>query len=62
MTFQVKITQSAQLQIETTYLWLKNRNPVYADEWFKGLMNAIASLREKPRRCSLAIEQKVFIF
>ena len=44
MAFQVKTTKSAELQIETAYLWLKKRNPTYADEWFKGLMNAIASL------------------
>lgn len=60
MAFQVKITKSAQLQIEAAYLWLKKRNPNYADEWFKGLMNAIASLQEKSRRCSLATENELF--
>lgn len=60
MAFQVRTTKAAELQIETAYLWLKKRNPTYADEWFKGLMNAIASLQEKPRRCSLAIENEVF--
>ena len=44
MAFQVKTTKSAELQIETAYLWLEKRNPTYADEWFKGLMNAIAAL------------------
>ena len=51
MTFRVKTTKAAELQIETAYLWLKKRNPIYADKWFKGLMNAIASLQEKPQRC-----------
>lgn len=60
MAFQVRTTKAAELQIETAYLWLKKRNPLYADEWFKGLMNAIASLQEKPRRCSLATESEVF--
>ncbi len=46
MAFQVEITQAAELHIETVYLWLKKRNSIYADEWFKGLMNAIASLQE----------------
>ena len=55
MAFQVRTTKAAELQIETAYLWLKKRNPTYADEWFKGLMNAIASLQEKPQRCSLDI-------
>ena len=43
MAFKVKTTKAAELQIETAYLWLKKRNPSYADEWFKGLMNAIAN-------------------
>ena len=60
MVFQVKTTKTAELQIETTYLWLKKRNSTYADKWFKGLMNVIASLQEKPRRCSLATENKMF--
>ncbi len=60
MAFQVKTTKTAELQIETAYLWLKKRNPNYADEWFKGLMNAIASLQEKPQRCSLATENEIF--
>ena len=60
MAFQVRTTKAAELQIETAYLWLKKRNPLYADEWFKGLMNAVASLQEKPQRCSLATESEVF--
>ncbi len=39
MAFQVKTTKAAELQIETIYLWLKKRNPTYADKWFRGLMN-----------------------
>ena len=60
MAFQVRTTKAAELQIEIAYLWLNKRNPIYADKWFKGLMNAIASLQEKPRRCSLATEIEVF--
>ena len=32
MAFQVKLTKSAEIQIETGYLRLKKRNPIYADE------------------------------
>lgn len=60
MRFQVRTTKAAELQIETAYLWLKKRNKAYADECFKGLMNAIGSLQEKPRRCSLATEHELF--
>ena len=60
MAFQVRTTKAAELQIEAAYLWLKKRNSAYADRWFKELMNTIASLQEKPRRCSLATENERF--
>lgn len=60
MAFQVRTTQTADAQIELAYLWLKEYNPPYADQWFRGLMNTIASLQEKPRRCALALEHEVF--
>ena len=56
MEFQVRLTRSSEQQIESIYLWLKKRNPEYADQWFRGLMNLIATLQDKPRRCSLIKE------
>ena len=67
MEFQVKLTGNAKREIETAYLWLKQSNPVYADQWFRSLMNAItqcrfaiATLQDKPRRCALARENDDF--
>jgi plasmid stabilization system protein ParE len=60
MTFQVEITAPAEEQIEKTYLWYRNRDAAFADQWFRGLMNAISSLQESPRRCALAIEHELF--
>ncbi len=60
MTFQVEITPIAEAQIEQAYRWYRERNPDFADLWFRGLMNAIATLQEKPQRCSLAIEHEIF--
>ncbi|AFZ25355.1 plasmid stabilization system protein [Cylindrospermum stagnale PCC 7417] len=60
MAFQVRTTEAADAQIEAAYLWLRDYNPAYADQWFRGLMNAIASLQEKPRRCALVSEREVF--
>jgi hypothetical protein len=37
MEFQVKLTGNAKLEIETAYLWLKQDNPNYADQWFRDL-------------------------
>jgi plasmid stabilization system protein ParE len=56
MEFQVKLTRNAKLEIESAYLWLKNVNPAYADQWFRDLMDTIASLQDKPFRCALARE------
>ncbi len=53
MTFLVEITLIAEAQIEQAYQWYRERNPEFADHWFRGLMNAIATLQEKPQRCTL---------
>ncbi|NER99303.1 MAG: type II toxin-antitoxin system RelE/ParE family toxin [Symploca sp. SIO1B1] len=60
MTFQVEITPIAEAQIEQAYRWYRNRNPAFADSWFRGLMNTIATLQEKPRRCALPVEHEIF--
>jgi plasmid stabilization system protein ParE len=60
MTFQVEITPVAETHIEQAYLWYRDRNPEFADQWFRRLMNTIATLQEKPQRCSLAVEHEIF--
>ena len=60
MTFQIEITPIAESQIEKVYQWYRERNPEFADRWFRELMNAIATLQEKPRRFSLAVEHQMF--
>ncbi len=60
MTFQVEITPIAEVQIEQAYQWYREYNTEFADRWFRGLMNAIATLQEKPQRCALAVEHEIF--
>ncbi len=60
MIFQVEITPIAEKQIEQAYCWYRERNPEFADIWFRGLMNAIATLQDKPQRCALAVEYEIF--
>lgn len=60
MVFQVEITPIAEAQIEQAYSWYRESNPEFADRWFRGLMNAIATLQEKPQRCALAVENEIF--
>jgi plasmid stabilization system protein ParE len=61
MTFQVEITPIAEAQIEQAYRWFRDRNPEFADLWFRGLMNTIATLQEKPQRCGLTVEHNIFL-
>lgn len=61
MTFQVEITPIAEAQFEQAYHWYRDRNSEFADRWFRGLMNAIATLQEKPQRCALAVEHEIFL-
>jgi hypothetical protein len=35
-------------------------NASYADKWFRDLMNTIATLQDKPKRCALARENDAF--
>jgi len=60
MAFQVRLTRKAEIEIETAYQWIKERNPDYADQWFRDFMDTLATLQEKPRRCALAVENDVF--
>ena len=60
MAFRVEITPIAEQQIEQSYLFYRQRNPDFVDRWFRGLMNTISTLQEKPRRCSFAFENEVF--
>ncbi len=60
MAFQVEITPIAEARIEQAYRWYRERNPDFADGWFRELMNAIATLQQKPQRCSLAVEHEIF--
>ncbi|MDJ0729760.1 MAG: type II toxin-antitoxin system RelE/ParE family toxin [Crocosphaera sp.] len=60
MAFKVEITPIAEGQIEKAYNWYRKVNEAFADQWFKGLMNKIATLQEMPQRCALAIENDIF--
>ncbi|WP_204103179.1 MULTISPECIES: type II toxin-antitoxin system RelE/ParE family toxin [Spirulina sp. CCY15215] len=60
MVFQVRISRKAEIEIEVAYEWLKKRNANTADRWFRGLMNKLATLQDKPQRCAFAIENEIF--
>lgn len=41
MAFQVRVNQTANSEIDTAHSCLRQRNTVYADKWFRELMNTI---------------------
>jgi plasmid stabilization system protein ParE len=56
----LRLPKVAEAQIEQAYQWYREHNTEFADRWFRGLMNAIATLQEKPQRCALAVEHEIF--
>ena len=61
MSYAVVILPEAEEAILSTALWWeKNRSPSQAERWFHGVYDAIDTLEESPRRCSLARESGVF--
>jgi plasmid stabilization system protein ParE len=53
----VILTGPAKRDIQAAYDWWKeNRSAEQADRWYKGILAATQSLRNRPERCSLAAE------
>jgi arginyl-tRNA synthetase len=60
MAFLVEITPIAESQIEQAYQWYRDRNPEFADRWFRGMMNAIATLQKNPVAVVWQLKAKSF--
>jgi len=52
MDYEVEVTEVAAAEIDSAYEWIKERAPDAAERWYSGLMAALSSLREHPRRCA----------
>ena len=62
MAFQVDITDPALLDAEEAVEFIRQvqRQPHAAEEWFRGLVQAIYSLEHNPERCPIVPEQIEF--
>jgi plasmid stabilization system protein ParE len=58
MIFQVNVSPSAMADIENIYLWLKEQNSTFSEQWFNELIEVIDSLAQLPIRCPLAPESQ----
>jgi plasmid stabilization system protein ParE len=57
MAFRVKVSRSAKADADDAYEWMKLQySEAQATRWFNGLVYAVDSLAEFPRRCPLAPE------
>lgn len=60
MTYEVLIVDQAAAEIRAAYEWLLDEAPLEADTWYDGLLEAIDTLAEMPKRCHLAAENEYY--
>ena len=61
MKYRIEISRVAEAEADTAFLWLSQvTSPTKASQWYSGLLQAIESLSQMPKRCSLARENKYF--
>ncbi len=61
MTYRVELSSTAKTEADRAFLSFSQfTEPERAQEWYQGLIEAIASLREMPRRCAIARENIFF--
>lgn len=60
MTYRVHIQPSAEAELEDAYRWIAEDSPLAAARWYKGLVEAVGTLRSFPERCPPAPEDGAF--
>jgi plasmid stabilization system protein ParE len=55
MEYKVEVTEVAAAEIDSAYEWIKGGAPDAAERWYDGLMRALSSLSDNPRRCARAL-------
>lgn len=58
MAYRVDISSPALVDAEKAFLWIRENSPEKAKNWYEGLLNAIFSLENFPKRCVVAAESK----
>src|SRR6266487_941611 len=60
MAYRIEFTRRALRDIDEAYDWIVRASTRRAGRWYVGLLNRIETLREHPRRCTLAPENETF--
>lgn len=61
MKYRIEISSVAESEADSAFLKLSQvTSPQKASQWYSGLLQAIESLSQMPKRCPLARENKYF--
>jgi plasmid stabilization system protein ParE len=61
MKYRIEISSVAEAEADSAFLRLSQViSPAKASQWYSGLLQAIESLSQMPKRCSLARENEYF--
>ena len=61
MKYRIEISSVAEAEADGAFLRLSQvTSPTKASQWYSGLLKAIESLSQMPKRCSLAGENEYF--
>ena len=61
MNYRIEISSIAEAEADSAFLQLSQiSSSVKASQWYAGLLEAIASLSQMPKRCPLARENEYF--
>jgi plasmid stabilization system protein ParE len=61
MSYRIEIASIAEAEVDQAFLWTAQQvSQEAAGRWYQGLLQAIESLAEMPRRCPLARENDDF--
>ncbi len=61
MNYRIEISSIAEAEADKAFLQLSQiSSPIKASQWYSGLLEAIASLSQMPKRCPLARENDHF--
>jgi plasmid stabilization system protein ParE len=62
MTYDVRVTDRAERQLNDAADWIAKSAPAAADRWFNGFVAALRGLKHNPERCGLAHENPMFSY
>jgi plasmid stabilization system protein ParE len=61
MSYHIEISSVAEAEVDSAFLLLsQTTSPEKARQWYEGLLKAIESLSEMPKRCPVARENQYF--